>query len=54
MLRPTVTLELTLSDGSVRTVELDVAMFHALRFSVARALQGMIVAEQNDGLRRVI
>lgn len=39
VLRPAVLMELTFSDGSINTVELDAAAFQALRHSTAEALK---------------
>ena len=44
VLRPTVLLRTTLSDGAVHTVELSLTSFHELRHAVAEALHSMDTA----------
>ena len=41
VLKPSVLMQLTLSDGSVKTFEMQVDQFHQLRYNVAKVLQYM-------------
>ena len=41
ILKPSVLMQLTLSDGSVKTFEMQVDQFHQLRYNVAKVLQYM-------------
>lgn len=45
VLKPTILMQATLSDGSIRTFEVNVEQFHELRHSVARCLHEMEVVQ---------
>ncbi|KAJ4462936.1 hypothetical protein PAPYR_156 [Paratrimastix pyriformis] len=54
VLRPAVILEVTLTDGNIRTLELDMATFHQLRYNTAKILKDMLTLEQTDTLQRAL
>ena len=47
VLRPVVLMELELSDGTIRTLEMSVEKFQELRYCTAQALKGMHGTESN-------
>ncbi|KAJ8603778.1 hypothetical protein CTAYLR_000338 [Chrysophaeum taylorii] len=51
VMRPSVMMELTLSDSRVRTFEMNLEQFHKLRYSVARVLRNMQEIERNPIMR---
>lgn len=48
ILKPVIMLQLTLSDGSVKTFEVSVSQFHELRFNAALVLKEMEIVEQKN------
>lgn len=51
VMRPAVTLEMTTSDGAIRTFEVPTERFHELRYSVARLLSDMGALEGHPVLK---
>lgn len=51
VMRPSIMMELTLSDGSIKTFEMHIEQFHKLRYSVARVLRNMQDVERNPIMR---
>jgi hypothetical protein len=51
VLRPTVLVELSLSDGSVHTISASIEQFHALRYGVGKVLRQMVEDESHFVLR---
>mmetsp|Transcript_3669 Transcript_3669/g.7591 ORF Transcript_3669/g.7591 Transcript_3669/m.7591 type:complete len:116 (+) Transcript_3669:317-664(+) len=45
VLQPSILMEMTLSDGSIKTFEVSVEQFHALRHAVARSIHEMEALE---------
>ena len=50
-LRPTILMEMTLSDGRVKCFEMPVEVFHELRYNVAKVLKGMRTLERHPVMR---
>jgi hypothetical protein len=51
--RPSVTMQMRLTDGKIHTFEVPIAEFQSLRYGVARALKDMNDLESNPVLQRV-
>ncbi len=51
VMRPVVTMEMRLSDGSIRSCEVPAERFHELRYSVARVLSDMGAIEGHPVLK---
>jgi len=47
-LKPVIMLQMTLSDGSIKTFEVSVSQFHELRFNTALVLKEMEGVEQKN------
>ena len=47
-LKPVIMLQMTLSDGSIKTFEVSVSQFHELRFNSALVLKEMEGVEQKN------
>jgi len=50
--RPSITLQVTLSDGAIKTFECSVEKFHQMRYNVAKLLKNMQDLEQHPTLVR--
>jgi len=50
--KPSVTMQMTLSDGTIRTFECSLSKFHELRYGVARVLKDMQDLEHHPSLTR--
>jgi len=51
VLEPSILMEMTLSDGSIKTFEVAVSQFHELRYSVAYVLKEMEDLEKRNILK---
>eukprot|EP00753_Platysulcus_tardus_P015027 PLAT4724.1.p1 GENE.PLAT4724.1~~PLAT4724.1.p1 ORF type:complete len:221 (+),score=72.87 PLAT4724.1:2-664(+) len=51
VLRPSVLMQMTLSDGRIKTFEVPVEKFHQLRFNTAKVLKGMRSLESHPIMR---
>ena len=51
VLKPCVTMQMTLSDGSIKSFEVPIEKFHALRYNVAKVLQHMNELEAHPMMR---
>ena len=51
VLKPCVTMQMTLSDGSIKSFEVPIEKFHALRYNVAKVLQHMQELEAHPMMR---
>lgn len=47
VMEPSILLQLTTSDGQIRTFRVDLDQFHALRYTIAKALQKIQQVEQH-------